>query len=141
MARKTASRLEKRREAEAAEKLAAQKKTTAKKTAATTTAKKKKATKKAKKSKTANRRRLVWVIFSGAMKEEGRFPYEQRKEAEERLKQLRARGKRMYFIQPIKEPVTAAATAAEPSQATLASLSEEPEPEETVVEAPAEEEE
>ena len=137
MARKTASRLGKRREAEAAEKLAAEKKATAKKTAATTTGKKKKLTKKTRKSKTANRRRLVWVIFSGAMKEEGRFPYEQRKEAEERLKQLRARGKRMYFIQPIKEPLTAA----EPSQVALAPLAEEPEPEETVVETPAEEEE
>ncbi|HID20842.1 MAG TPA: hypothetical protein EYP14_00365 [Planctomycetaceae bacterium] len=137
MARKTVSRLEKRREAEAAEKLAADKKTPTKKATASATAKKKRVTKKSKKSKAANRRRLVWVIFSGAMKEEGRFPYEQRKEAEERLKQLRAKGKRMYFIQPIKEPVTASET----TQATLASLAEEPEPEETRAEAPAEEEE
>ncbi len=121
MARKVVSRKEKRAEAEAAE-AAAQTKAAAKKTKAS----QKKASQSKSKSK-KNRRRLVWVIFSGAMKEEGRFPYEQREEAEKRLQQLRARGKRLYFLQPIKEPLTGPS----PSGVPLPSLAEElPEEEE-----------
>ena len=107
MARKTASRLEKRRELEAAEKLEKPKKKTTKKKAASTTVKKK-TTRKTKRTKAsaAERRRLVWAIYNGNMKEEARFPYENRQEAEEKLAQLRAKGKRFYFIQPLKEPIT-----------------------------------
>ena len=104
MARKTASRLSKRREVEAAEASG----TTAKK-------KRKKATKKAsttrRKAKTAERKRLVWGIFSSSLKEEARFPYDQRKEAEKKLKQLLDKGKRTYFMQPIKEVITDAPAA------------------------------
>ena len=105
MARKTASRLDKRKEVEAAEALEA--------AGVTTTSKKKKATKKKAKRKTTRtkkdatvRRRVVWTVFSGNMKEEARFPYEQRKEAEEKLEQLRSKSKKLYFIQPVKEPIT-----------------------------------
>ena len=48
------------------------------------------------------------------MKEEARFPYDQREAAEERLEQLRSKGKKMYFIQPIKELITAASATAAP---------------------------
>lgn len=100
MARKTASRLSKRREAEAAE---AQGVTTSKK-------KRKKASKKKstsrRKSKASERKRLVWGVFSSSLKEEARFPYDQRKEAEKKLKALLEKGKRMYFLQPIKEVIT-----------------------------------
>ncbi|MCA9025036.1 MAG: hypothetical protein KDA86_07470 [Planctomycetaceae bacterium] len=107
MARKTASRLSKRREVEAAE------------AAGSTVKKKKKATRKKKatttrrKAKSTERKRLVWGVFSGSLKEEARFPYDQKKEAEAKLEQLLARGKRIYFIQPIKEVITAEAKAAD----------------------------
>ena len=101
MARKVSSRLAKRREAEAADArpAAAKKATTRKKT------------------KAPERKRLIWGVFSGTMKEEARFPYDQRAAAEERLEQLRSKGKKMYFIQPIKELITAASAsaAAEPA--------------------------
>lgn len=105
MARKTASRLSKRREVEAAE------------AAGSTVKKKKKATRKKKatttrrKAKATERKRLVWGVFSGSLKEEARFPYDQKQEAEAKLEQLLARGKRIYFIQPIKEVITASAEA------------------------------
>lgn len=51
----------------------------------------------------AQRRRLVWIVYSSTMREEGRFPFYERDKAEERLQQLLSKGKRRYFIQPIKE--------------------------------------
>jgi hypothetical protein len=103
MARKTPSRLQKRREAEAATTRGAK----------TPTPKKAKRTRapSRRKAKVAERKRLIWGIYSGSFKEEARFPYDQRAAAEERLEQLRAKGKRSYFIQPIKEVITAAAAA------------------------------
>jgi len=106
MARRTISRLEKRKEGEAAEKLG--KKTTKKKAASTrkkTTAKKTKKKKASKRTKSEERRRLVWAIYNGNMKEEARFPYDQRKQAEQKLDQLKSKGKRLYFIQPMKEVI------------------------------------
>ena len=100
------SRLSKRREIEAAEALdvapkkkAAKKKATRKK-ATTTRARKKKAD-------TPARRRLVWVLYSSTMREEGRYLYHERDKAEEKLQLLLAKGKRRYFLQPIKEPLDA----------------------------------
>jgi len=104
MARKVSSRLAKRREAEAAD----ARPSAAKKTKGATA---KKATTR-KKTKAPERKRLIWGVFSGTMKEEARFPYDQRAAAEERLEQLRSKGKKMYFIQPIKELITAASPAA-----------------------------
>ena len=101
MARKTASRLAKRREAEAA---ASQGDATKKKKRK---APRKKATTSRRKHKAVERKRLVWGVFSGSLKEEARFPYDQRAEAESKLEQLRSRGKKLYFIQPIKEVITA----------------------------------
>ena len=103
MARKTPSRLEKRKEfeaAEALEKAGSDEKATKKKVTRKTT------TTRRTKVKAPQRKRLVWGVFNGSMKEQARFPYEQREEAEAKLTQLRARStKRMFFIQPIKEPV------------------------------------
>ncbi|WP_299469646.1 hypothetical protein [uncultured Gimesia sp.] len=100
MARKSPSRLEMRRQAEAAESVA---KTAPKKKAAT---KRKKAVRKKKSAKAEVRRRLMWGVFTGSLKEESRFPYDQRDAAEERIEQLRLKNaKKLYFIQPIKEPV------------------------------------
>jgi hypothetical protein len=108
------SRLSKRREVEAAE---AAEKTTVKKKKKTTKKKttKKKATKKKatttrarkKKADTPARRRIVWVLYSSTMREEGRYLYHERDKAEEKLQALLAKGKRRYFLQPIKEPLDA----------------------------------
>ena len=114
--RKSPSRLDKRREVEAADALeksesdgaGTKKKKTAKKKAA------KKATTRRTKTKAPQRKRLVWAVFSGNMKEEARFPYDQRKDAEKKLESLRAKATtKMYFIQPIKEPLPGAPTPAE----------------------------
>lgn len=113
MARKTASRLSKRREVEAAE---AQGATTSKKKRAKAAKKKAPARRK---TKAAERKRLVWGVFSSSLKEEARFPYDQRKEAEKKLKALLEKGKRMYFLQPIKEVITdspAAKSSSEPEK-------------------------
>ena len=108
MARKTPSRKELRKQAEAVD--------AQEKAGTNSGTKKKKAKKKAvrktsttrarrAKEKAPQRKRLVWGVFSGSMKEEARFPYDQRKEADEKIAQLRARSKKLYFIQPIKEPI------------------------------------
>ncbi|MCA9036263.1 MAG: hypothetical protein KDA91_14100 [Planctomycetaceae bacterium] len=122
------SRLSMRREIEAAEAsgVAETKKKTRKKASATKdegtgTAKKKRVTKpRTRRAKeAAQRRRIVWVVYSSTMREEGRFLFFERDKAEERLQQLLAKGKRRYFIQPIKEvlnpdgtPVVQVATSA-----------------------------
>ena len=89
-------RMELRKQAEAAEARGALEPTKkAKKSAGTKT--------KRVKEKVQARKRLVWVVYNGSMKEEGRFPYDQREAAEERIEQLRLKSKKMYFIQPLKE--------------------------------------
>ena len=118
MARKSPSRLDKRREVEAAEALeaangSAKKKKATKKKAAKKTAKKK-TTRSRAKAKTSARLRLVWGVFNGSMKEEGRFPYAERDAAEKKIDQLRAKSpKKMFFIQPIKEEIADAPVAAD----------------------------
>ena len=101
MARKTPSRLELRKQAEAGQ------------AAGEKGSEPKKATKKARapaaprakrtKEKVQARKRLVWVVYSGSMKEEGRFPYDQLAAAHEKIEQLKLKSKKMYFIQPVKE--------------------------------------
>jgi hypothetical protein len=103
MARKTPSRKELRKQVEAAEGRESadskkKKKAAVKKTA---TPRKKRV-----REKVPARKRLLWGVFSGSMKEEARFPFDQREAAEEKIQQLRAKSaKKMYFIQPIKEPI------------------------------------
>ncbi len=102
--KKGRSRLEQRKMAEAAE--AAEKSAATKKKTAT----KKKVTKAKSRSKKAKeaiqRKRIVWGVFSGSMKEEARFPYNKQKDAKAKLEQLRSKSKKPYFIQPIKEVIT-----------------------------------
>lgn len=115
MARKSPSRLDKRREVEAAEALeAANGSATKKKSTRKKSTKKKKTTARSRaKAKSTARKRLVWGVFNGSMKEEARFPYAERDAAEKKVEQLRTKSpKKMFFIQPIKEeiadaPVTA----------------------------------
>ena len=66
---------------------------------------KKAATRKAR-EKPPERKRAVWVLYSGSMKEEGRYPYDQKEAAEERLAVLQGRGKKLYFMQMVKELIT-----------------------------------
>ncbi len=49
------------------------------------------------------RRRMVWVVYSSTMREEGRFPFHEKERADELLATLLGRGKRRYFMQPVKE--------------------------------------
>ena len=117
MARKTPSRLRMRKELVAAEekKKTVKKPKTKAKTKTNTKTKtktkikttKKKAVRKKAKDKTPARKRLIWGVFSGNLKEQARFPYDQRAAAGEKIKQLKTRSaKKMFFIQPIKEPIT-----------------------------------
>lgn len=90
-------RLQKRIEVEAAEKQGKTAKAPKKRAAskrATTTRKRK--------VKAAERKKLYWGVFSGTLKEEGRFAYDELDKAEERLAHLRSKSKKLYFIQPIK---------------------------------------
>jgi hypothetical protein len=86
-------------------------KKTVKKSAAksTTSTKKKKVAKKKvvrkKKVLAESRKRIVWVVFNNNMKEEGRFPYDQRKEAEKKLDALAQKSKKPFFIQAVKEVI------------------------------------
>ena len=132
------SRLSKRREAEAAEAMEAEapkkkkKKTTKKKAA------KKKTTRSRKKAAdTPARRRLVWVVYSSTMREEGRYLYHERDKAEEKLNALLAKGKRRYFIQPIKEPLDSEGNPLVPmdDEPAKAKAAPAPEPEEEEAEA------
>lgn len=132
--------LDKRKEVEAAEargdvaepkaKATRAKATGAKKTTATKTRRTK--------EKVQARKRLVWVVYNGSMKEEGRFSYDQYAAAEEKIEQLRQKSKKMYFIQPVKEVIgegpgmmaaAAAAAAANAAAAAMAAAAEEAEAE------------
>lgn len=114
MARKTPSRMDMRRMSEAAEargkgdetddkapakaKAKATKKPAAKKTTRRT------------KEKVAPRRMMMWAVYNGNMKEEARYPYAERKAADEKIAQLREKSaKKLFFIQPIKVPLGDAA--------------------------------
>lgn len=108
-----ASRLELRKMAEAAESREAdgtgeKGEPKKRKRAAATPGVKKKPAKKKPRTKPVERRRIVWVIYNNTQKEEDRFPYEQKKEAEERIEVLRSKSKRLYWLQAVKEAIGAA---------------------------------
>ena len=97
------SRVQLRREVEAAEAMSGSKATPAKKKKAA----KRKTTARKTREKAPERKRVVWVIYSGSMKEEGRFAYDQKEAADDKLAALRARAtKKLYFMQLVKELVT-----------------------------------
>lgn len=88
------------------------------------------------KEKVQARKRLVWVVYNGSMKEEGRFPYDQRSAAEEKIELLRQKSKKMYFIQPLKEIIGEV-----PGTTKLVTAEIEEEEVKAVKKAPAEEDE
>jgi len=57
------------------------------------------------KTKVIVRKRLIWGVYSGTMKEEGRYAYADREAADNRAAELSAKHKKTYFVQPIKEPL------------------------------------
>jgi hypothetical protein len=99
------SRLDLRKEHEAAESRKTpggdETKARKKRKTATTTARKKRT-----REKTVQRKRLFWGVYNSNMKLEARFAYDQRDAAEQRADQLRAKSKKLYFIQPIKEAIS-----------------------------------
>ncbi len=102
MARKTPSRLELRRMAEAADAEESAKGTKKKKKKAT----KRKTTRRAK-VKAPPKKRLIWVVYNAGMKEEARFPFAEREAADAKLKQLKEKSpKRRFFVQRVKEEIT-----------------------------------
>ena len=72
-------------------------KKTTKKTAAKKTTRKK--------STEPIRYRLIWGVYSSGMREETRFDYGKRKDADKKAEQLTARGKKLFWVQPIKEEI------------------------------------
>jgi hypothetical protein len=106
MARKTPSRLELRRQVEAAEEAGAPADKTAKKRVKSKDGTAKKPSTRRTKTKVAERKRLMWAVYNGSMKEEGRFAYELRESAEEKVQQLKLKSpKKIFFIQAIKETI------------------------------------
>ena len=73
------------------------KKTTKKKAAKRTTRKRP--------SAEPTRYRLIWGVYSSGMREEARFDYGKRKDADKKADQLTAKGKKMFWVQPIKEEI------------------------------------
>ena len=66
---------------------------------------KKKAVKRKKKASDPTRYRLIWGVYSSSMREEARFDYDRREDADKKAEQLKAKGKKIYWVQPIKEPI------------------------------------
>ena len=65
----------------------------------------KKTVKRKKKSTEPTRFRLIWGVYSSSMREEARFDYDSRKDADKKADQLTAKGKKLYWVQPIKEVI------------------------------------
>ena len=60
---------------------------------------------KAPRKKTAKvvRKRVVWVVYDNAHKPIAKFPYADRKAADEKAEQMKTDKKQTYFVQPVKE--------------------------------------
>jgi len=112
---KTPSRLEKRKQVEAAEKREAtdevakpKKKKAAAAEGEGAEKKVKKAAKPKKKTKKIVnvRQRRVWGIFDNSNQQVATFPYAQRQAADTKLAELQEKGKSThYFLQPVNEPI------------------------------------
>lgn len=108
MAKRTINRRELREQAEAAEKRgtpAAEAVETTEKSGKTKEKKKPAAKTKRVKARVIIRKKLLWGVYSGTMKEEGRFAYADRAGADNRAAELSAKHKKIFFVQPIKEPL------------------------------------
>jgi hypothetical protein len=108
MARRTTSIKEKRQEAEAAEARGIKPKEKTKAAARARTTRKK--------TKAPERKRLSWVIYSGTQKEFARFRYDQKEEAEAKLEEVKAKGRKHYYLQPVKELLSSQGAGAEAAE-------------------------
>jgi len=94
VAKKTTEKAVKKADDKAAAKEVATKKKVAKKTV-----------KRKKKSTEPTRFQLIWGVYSSSMREEARFDYDCRKDADKKAEKLTAKGKKLYWVQPIKEEI------------------------------------
>ena len=101
---KSPSRLDKRREVEAAEALEEKKPKAAKATKKKAT-KKKTTRKKTKSTAAPERLRMVWGVFDNSNQQVAAFPYPDKAAAEKKIEDLAGKGRGPYFIQPVKEAI------------------------------------
>lgn len=104
-ASKSTTRLDLRKEAEAAEKLKSEEKPATKAKAKKKKAARKTTRRKTKKKVEAQRMRLVWGVFDNSSQQIAVFPYPERKDAEKKAEEMTAKGRGIYFVQPVKEPI------------------------------------
>ena len=103
MARKIASRLELRAQAEAAE--------AAEKADKASGVKKKKAPVKAKRKSRAKKKvveirlKAFWGVFNQSLRRVALYEYKDRKQADKKAEQLSASGKSPHFVKPVKEAI------------------------------------
>ena len=102
MARKIVDRKAKRAEAEAAEKRPAAKKAATKKADTAKAAPKRKSRAKAGKEV---RLKAFWGVFNQSLKRVALFEHSEKKQADQKAKDLTASGKSPHFVQPVKEVV------------------------------------
>lgn len=101
MARKIVDRKAKRAEAEAAEQRGATKKTAKKSETKKAPAKRKSRAKAGKEV----RLKAFWGVFNQSLKRVALFEYSDKKQADQKAKDLTASGKSPHFVQPVKEVV------------------------------------
>ena len=107
MARRTASRMELRRQAEAAQLAEPAGATGANMKRGPSQKRAAGGGRRRKSEKASPRKMKMWAVYNGNLKEEGRYNYEERDRAEEKLESLRAKAtKKLYFLQPIKVPLS-----------------------------------
>jgi hypothetical protein len=71
---------------------------------------------KPRKKKEPVRMRARWGVFDGSMKQVAIFDYSQRQAADEKLAELMAKKKGLYFLQIVKEPMSVSEADGEPAE-------------------------
>lgn len=108
---KPPSRLELRKQAEAAESVGSASEEESGEAASGKVAVKKKAVKKTvrrkstKKKVDPHRLRLVWGVFDNSNQQVAVFPYTDRAGADKKAAEMTEKGRGPYFVQPVKEPL------------------------------------
>lgn len=105
MARKTVSRLDKRREVEAAEKTEGGKAEVKKKAAKKSAKPTKRKTRSKRKSDEPVRLKAYWGVYNQSLKQVQRFEYHERKQAQKKAEELSTSQKTPHFIRPVKEEI------------------------------------
>jgi len=105
MARKTVSRMDKRREAEAAEKSDAGKTATKKKPAKKAAKPAKRKSRSKKKSDVPVRLKAFWGVYNQSLKQVARFEYHERKQALKKAEDMSTSQKTPHFVRPVKEEI------------------------------------